>query len=150
MTGKVRIWAYNSAFWPDIVRWPAVISCPGRFKCALYENSRRPYRYTRHLKCAKNIPRENVCCCHWKLDKLELCNYPWHVDNSGVYLCSILCFRNLWLFDVWIGYMCNWIYMCELVIYVRIGYICVNWIYLYLSNNLNKTFLTKVFVSGSS
>jgi hypothetical protein len=29
MTGKVRIWPRdNSAFWPDIVRWQAVISRP--------------------------------------------------------------------------------------------------------------------------
>jgi hypothetical protein len=29
MTGKVRICPDNSPFWPDIVRWPAVISRPG-------------------------------------------------------------------------------------------------------------------------
>jgi hypothetical protein len=28
MTGKVRIWQDNFAFWPDIIRWPAVISRP--------------------------------------------------------------------------------------------------------------------------
>ena len=28
MTGMVRIWADNSAFWPDIVRWPTVIPRP--------------------------------------------------------------------------------------------------------------------------
>jgi hypothetical protein len=36
MTGKLRIWPDNSAFWPDIVCWPAIISRPESYTVLIY------------------------------------------------------------------------------------------------------------------